>query len=163
MPKLSVMLDQDPRIDWVKLPLVEGKSLLDNLAHNGVQLSHDCGGLLACATCLVIVREGLETLSAANEDEQDILDRAAATEPGSRLRGGPVAQIKLPPLKDDAVAYIAQNPSRRDEYATSTTLLAATPSSRITCESKPCVRRRCLYRWFTRLATPRPTSAKRWW
>ncbi len=35
----------------------------------------------------------------------------------ARLRGGPTVQIKLPPLKDDAVAYIAQNPAKREEYA----------------------------------------------
>ena len=36
------------------------------------------------------------------------------------LRGGPAAQIELPPLKDDAVAYVAQNPARRAEYAIAT-------------------------------------------
>jgi hypothetical protein len=38
----------------------------------------------------------------------------------ARLRSGPMAQIKLPPLKDDAVAYIAQNPANHDEYALAT-------------------------------------------
>jgi hypothetical protein len=38
----------------------------------------------------------------------------------AQLRGGPTAQIKLPELKDDAVAYIAQNPAKRDEYAIAT-------------------------------------------
>jgi len=35
----------------------------------------------------------------------------------ARLRQGPASQIKLPALGDDAVAYVAQNPKRRDEYA----------------------------------------------
>jgi hypothetical protein len=38
----------------------------------------------------------------------------------ARLREGGIAQIKLPPLAQDAVSYIAQNPSRRDEYAIAT-------------------------------------------
>ena len=38
----------------------------------------------------------------------------------ARLRGGPLAQIKLPELKEDAVSYIAQNPAKRDEYAIAT-------------------------------------------
>lgn len=37
-----------------------------------------------------------------------------------RVRGGPAAEIKLPPLPNDAVAYIAQNPARRSEYAIAT-------------------------------------------
>jgi photosystem II stability/assembly factor-like uncharacterized protein len=36
------------------------------------------------------------------------------------LAGGHPAQMLLPPLKDDAVAYIAQNPARRLEYAIAT-------------------------------------------
>ena len=46
-------------------------------------------------------------------DDQPRLARA-------RLRAGPIAQVKLPPLKDDAVAYIAQNPATRDGYAIAT-------------------------------------------
>lgn len=38
----------------------------------------------------------------------------------ARLREGGIAEIKLPPLAQDAVAYIAQNPSTRDEYAIAT-------------------------------------------
>jgi len=38
----------------------------------------------------------------------------------ARLRGGAVVQIRLPALTDDAVAYIAQNPVKRDEYAIAT-------------------------------------------
>ena len=32
----------------------------------------------------------------------------------------PNAQVKLPPLSEDAVAYIAQNPAARSEYAIAT-------------------------------------------
>jgi hypothetical protein len=38
----------------------------------------------------------------------------------ARLKQGPATQMKLPPLKEDAVAYIAQNPARRAEYAIAT-------------------------------------------
>ena len=37
-----------------------------------------------------------------------------------RLRSGPVAWINLPPLEGDAVAYVAQNPASRAEYAIAT-------------------------------------------
>ena len=36
------------------------------------------------------------------------------------LRGGAITQIALPPLTKDAVAYIAQNPSKREEYVIAT-------------------------------------------
>lgn len=40
----------------------------------------------------------------------------------ARTRGseGPLVALRLPPMTKDAVAYIAQNPSRRDEYAIAT-------------------------------------------
>lgn len=39
----------------------------------------------ACTTCHVIVREGLASLNAAEEEEEDLLDRAWGLEPQSRL------------------------------------------------------------------------------
>jgi len=69
----------------LKLRLAEGEKLLDSLLRHGIEVAHDCGGTLACATCRVIVREGLESLGAATEDERDILDKASSFEPGARL------------------------------------------------------------------------------
>jgi iron-sulfur cluster assembly protein len=69
----------------VKLRLAEGENLLDRLLRQGVELAHDCGGTLACATCRVIVRQGLESLDEMSEDEQDMLDKASSFEPGVRL------------------------------------------------------------------------------
>lgn len=69
----------------VSITLPQGERLLEGLLRQGHEVAHDCGGSLACASCRVIVREGLEHLSPASEDEQDILDRASLTEPGSRL------------------------------------------------------------------------------
>jgi hypothetical protein len=36
------------------------------------------------------------------------------------LAGGAAAQIALPPMPKDAVAYVAQNPAARSEYAIAT-------------------------------------------
>jgi len=60
-------------------------TLLDRLLQDGVAVAHDCGGKLACTSCLVVVREGMEHLSAISEDEQDMLERAGADQPGERL------------------------------------------------------------------------------
>lgn len=83
------------------LPLAEGEILLERLLQDGAALAHDCGGTLACASCRIIVRAGLETLSPASEDEQDMLERASCLEPGSRLacqaigRGGDLV-VEIP-------------------------------------------------------------------
>ena len=39
-----------------------GKSLLDNLLDNGVDVEHACEKSCACTTCHVIVRKGFDTL-----------------------------------------------------------------------------------------------------
>jgi iron-sulfur cluster assembly protein len=69
----------------MKLTLAKGQTLLDRLLEESIELEHECGGALACATCRVIVREGEERLSAMSEDELDMLDRAGASAPGARL------------------------------------------------------------------------------
>lgn len=85
MACVSVLLENDPHGAAVILPLVPGKPLLDSLLAGGISLEHDCGGKLSCATCRVIVREGLEHLSPSGDEELDMLERAGLTEPGARL------------------------------------------------------------------------------
>ena len=60
-------------------------SLLDIAGRAGVAIDHACGGVCACSTCHVIVREGFSTLQAASEDEEDMLDQAPGLEITSRL------------------------------------------------------------------------------
>lgn len=60
-------------------------SILDIALQNGIDLDHACGGVCACSTCHVIVREGFETLPDASEDEEDMLDTAPGLELTSRL------------------------------------------------------------------------------
>lgn len=63
---------------------LEGSILQIALAHD-VAIDHACGGVSACSTCHVYVRQGLETCPEATEDEEDQLDNAPALEPESRL------------------------------------------------------------------------------
>jgi 2Fe-2S ferredoxin len=44
-----------------------------------------CGGVCACSTCHVHVQKGRELLSEAEEEEEDILDKAFDVRPTSRL------------------------------------------------------------------------------
>ncbi len=62
-----------------------GTSLCEALLDNGVALEHACDMSCACTTCHVIVRQGLRSLNAMEEDEEDLLDRAWGLEPDSRL------------------------------------------------------------------------------
>lgn len=62
-----------------------GKSICQSLVANGVELDHACEMSCACTTCHVIIREGFETLSPAEEIEEDLLDKAWGLEPNSRL------------------------------------------------------------------------------
>lgn len=86
-----------------------GERLLDRILGEGIALEHDCDGTLACGSCRVIVRTGAQTLSAASEDELDMLDRVAAEEPGSRLAcqalaGGGEVEVELPATAVPATA-----------------------------------------------------------
>jgi len=71
-----------------KLPYADhGKpeSILDVALNGGVHLDHACGGSCACTTCHVIVKEGDQNLSEAEDDELDRLDMAAGLTLRSRL------------------------------------------------------------------------------
>lgn len=65
--------------------LADGETLLERLLEEGVAIAHDCGGKLACSSCRVVIRSGVERLEAASEDELDMLDRAGGAAPGARL------------------------------------------------------------------------------
>lgn len=60
-------------------------SLLDILLGHGIGLEHACGGVCACTTCHVIVKQGGARLVGAEEQEEDMLDRAPGLTPTSRL------------------------------------------------------------------------------
>jgi len=75
-------------VDPAALPLSrEGKpgSILDIADGSGVDIDHACGGVCACSTCHVIVREGFDSMGEATEDEEDMLDEAPGLELTSRL------------------------------------------------------------------------------
>jgi 2Fe-2S ferredoxin len=75
-------------VDPVKIPYDRhgqpGSLLEIGLAH-GVDIDHACGGVAACSTCHVIVKEGLGSIPEASDREQDYLDMAPGLTPQSRL------------------------------------------------------------------------------
>ncbi|MDP7318177.1 MAG: 2Fe-2S iron-sulfur cluster-binding protein, partial [SAR324 cluster bacterium] len=60
-------------------------SLLSLALGAGLDLDHSCGGVCACSTCHVYVREGLDSCNEATEDEEDMLDLAPGLQVQSRL------------------------------------------------------------------------------
>jgi 2Fe-2S ferredoxin len=60
-------------------------SILDVLLGHGIDLEHACGGSCACTTCHVVVKQGMPTLTEAEENEEDMLDKAVGLTPTSRL------------------------------------------------------------------------------
>src|SRR2546428_11537348 len=61
-------------------------SILDVLLGHGIHLEHACGGNCACTTCHVIVKGGGNKLSASEESEEDLLDKAPGLTPTSPPR-----------------------------------------------------------------------------
>ncbi|MDA2909346.1 2Fe-2S iron-sulfur cluster-binding protein [Nitrospiraceae bacterium AH_259_D15_M11_P09] len=60
-------------------------SVLDIALEAGVDLEHACGGVCACSTCHVIVKEGFNSCNEGTDDEFDQLDEAPGITLQSRL------------------------------------------------------------------------------
>ena len=60
-------------------------SILDIALAHDVDIDHACGGVCACSTCHVILREGFDSCPEASEAEEDMLDLAPGLAPESRL------------------------------------------------------------------------------
>jgi len=60
-------------------------SVLNIALGNGIDLEHACGGVCACSTCHVIVKEGLESCNEGTDDEFDQLEEAPSITLQSRL------------------------------------------------------------------------------
>ncbi len=76
------------KVDPAKIPYGDRGlpgSVLDIALGHGIEIDHACGGVCACSTCHVIVREGLDTCSEATEAEEDRLDEAYGLTAKSRL------------------------------------------------------------------------------
>lgn len=62
-----------------------GTTILEAALENDIDLEHNCGGVCACTTCHVIVRQGEEHLSEMEDAEDDRLSMAEGLTMHSRL------------------------------------------------------------------------------
>lgn len=53
---------------------LKGKSILDLAFENDIIIEHNCGGLCACTSCKVIIKQGLELLNEKSLEEKYLLD-----------------------------------------------------------------------------------------
>jgi len=71
--------------DGIEVEVEEGTSFLEAAQRSGAQVGSACGGVCACSTCHVYVKEGLDALSEVSEREEDIMDKAFDVRSFSRL------------------------------------------------------------------------------
>jgi ferredoxin, 2Fe-2S len=85
MPQIIVLPHIELCPDGAVIEAKRGESICQNLLDNEIDIDHACDQVCACTTCHVIVREGYNTLDPAQENEEDLLDKAWGLEPLSRL------------------------------------------------------------------------------
>jgi 2Fe-2S ferredoxin len=71
--------------DGAVIEAAPGTSICDALLGSDIEIEHACEKSCACTTCHVVIREGFNTLAAAEDLEEDLLDKAWGLEPSSRL------------------------------------------------------------------------------
>ncbi|MDD3518429.1 MAG: ISC system 2Fe-2S type ferredoxin [Chromatiales bacterium] len=85
MPKLVFLPHETLCPEGAVIEVEPGVSVCDAALSHGIEIEHACEKSCACTTCHVYVREGAASLEAAEEDEEDLLDKAWGLEPDSRL------------------------------------------------------------------------------
>ncbi len=85
MPQIIVLPHEELCPQGAAFEAKTGVSICDSLLDNDIDIDHACDKVCACTTCHVIVREGYNSLNAAEEKEEDLLDKAWGLEPNSRL------------------------------------------------------------------------------
>ena len=89
--KLTILMDGEKHeltINPSSLPLGHNGlpgSILDICDGFDLPLEHTCGGVCACSTCHVMVKEGWASVNEATEDEEDQLEEAPGRSLKSRL------------------------------------------------------------------------------
>jgi ferredoxin len=103
-------IDQNIEID-----VAVGTSLLKASKLAGAPEGDACGGVCACSTCHVYVEAGGDLLTPAEEDEEDILDKAFDVRVSSRLGCQAKIQrdglIELRISKESLDAYYNEHPN----------------------------------------------------
>jgi len=85
MTRITVLPHETICPEGAEFDVAPGTSICDALLEHHIEIEHACEKSCACTTCHVVIRKGFESLEAAEEKEEDLLDRAWGLEPTSRL------------------------------------------------------------------------------
>lgn len=85
MPQLIFLPHEEICPEGAVVEAEAGTTICDAALKNGIAIEHACEKSCACTTCHIIVREGFNSLEDAEEEEEDLLDKAWGLEPESRL------------------------------------------------------------------------------
>lgn len=85
MPVITILPHPEYCPNGAKVQASPGDSICEALLEHQIEIEHACEMSAACTTCHVVVRKGFASLSAMDEVEEDLLDRAWGLEPNSRL------------------------------------------------------------------------------
>jgi 2Fe-2S ferredoxin len=100
MPKITFIQKDNSEIE-VEAEI--GKTLLDVIKENNINLIGACNGACACGTCHVLIdEETLSKIEPAKEDEEDILDIVFGIQHNSRL----ACQVIITEQMEDAIITI---------------------------------------------------------
>ncbi len=85
MPEIIILPHEEICPECAVIKAEPGISLCNAMLENNIEIEHACEKSCACTTCHVYVREGLDSLQEATEDEDDYLDKAWGLDLDSRL------------------------------------------------------------------------------
>ena len=107
--------------DGIEVEVPEGTSILEAARRTEAQVGSACGGVCACSTCHVYVKQGLQQLSSVSDREEDIMDKAFDVRPTSRLgcqaqlRSSGTYLIEISP--ESRKAFLDEHPEIRNALA----------------------------------------------
>ena len=85
MPQVIFLPHAEHCPDGMVVEAETGKSILEVAHDNHIEIESACGGVCACTTCHVVIKAGFNSLEAASDSEEDLLDRAWGLSTTSRL------------------------------------------------------------------------------
>ncbi|MDX2458156.1 MAG: ISC system 2Fe-2S type ferredoxin [Gammaproteobacteria bacterium] len=85
MPQIIFLPHEEICPEGAVIQTAPGTTVCDAALQNGIEIEHACEKSCACTTCHVYIREGAESLTESDEDEDDLLDKAWGLDPDSRL------------------------------------------------------------------------------
>jgi 2Fe-2S ferredoxin len=112
MPRVTFLPDGN------QIEVAAGTSILQAAKKAGAQVGYACGGVCACSTCHVYVREGAASLSEQEENEEDILDKAFDVRASSRLSCQAkvaAADVVVEITRESRQAWLDEHPEEREK------------------------------------------------